>query len=154
MANQSNIFSGPRGKHIAPAGTVVGHTHAPSREIEHGQTQGLGMARAGGKPKASGDIPIHGGMTRTSGTNSGAPVTATLGTAEATAAEANVLSPSRVGKKFPAPRPAHGQGSRPLRATYDPTLGDAIMAEAHAAGGSDHFDRSVGRLPGAVSEEK
>lgn len=151
--DKTNLFAGPRGKHVAASGTVVGHAHSPSRDLEHAQSQDRGLARAGGKPKAHGDVPVHGGMHRTTGTNLGAPTTVTLGDAAATAAEANVLAPTQPGKRFPAPRPAHGQGTRPNRATYDPQLGDAIMAQAHGAGGSDHFDQTIGRLPPATCEE-
>jgi hypothetical protein len=45
MANEKNLFAGPRGKHVAPAGTVIGHSHSPARDLEHAQSQERGLAR-------------------------------------------------------------------------------------------------------------
>lgn len=151
MANGKNLFAGPRGKHVAPAGTVIGHEHAPSREIERAQSQERGLARAGGRPKASGHVPVHGGMHRTTGTSLGAPVTSMLSVPNASSA--NVLAPTHAGKRFPAPRPAFGTPPRSQRATYDPELGARILAEALADTADHAHEVGRARLPDAVSEK-
>jgi hypothetical protein len=145
MANEKNLFAGPRGKHVAAAGTVVAHSHSPAREIEHGQTQGLGLARAGGRPKATGHVPVHPASHRVTGTTLGASKIETLSSIP-DASNPNVLDPTKT-KRYPAPAIAWGNRSRGSVA-HDPNLGEAILREA--LGGSDDFARGhIGHLPGA-----
>jgi hypothetical protein len=140
MANGKNLFAGPRGKHVAAAGTVISHEHSPAREIEHAQSQGLGLARAGGRAKATGHVPTHAGMTQTRGTHLGAPVTTTL-EAIPDAVNPNRYTPQQTGKRFPAPAVTWGNRSRGPT-PHDPNLGEAILREAH----SDRADFARGHV--------
>jgi hypothetical protein len=145
MANERNLFAGPRGKHVAAAGTVVSHSHSPAREIEHARTQSLGLARASGRPKATGHVPVHPASHRVTGTTLGAPTIETLSSIS-DASNPNVLDPTKT-KRYPAPAIAFGMRSR--GAPHDPNLGEAILREA--LGSSDDFAKGhVGHLPGAT----
>jgi hypothetical protein len=145
MANERNLFAGPRGKHVAAAGTVVSHSHSPAREIEHRQTQGLGLARASNRPKAHGEVPTHPASHRVSGTNIGAPTITTL-SAIPDASNPAASDPTVTGKRFAAPAVAFGMRSRGSL-KHDPNLGEALLREA-LTDSADFAHPHIGRLKG------
>lgn len=122
MAGNSNLFLGPRGKHVAAPGEVVGHiSHGAGPHIEG--HAGLGLARDGA-PKHVHPVMVHPASHRQQNGK-----TVTLSSIP-DASNPNVSDPTVTGKRFAAPAVAWGNRSR--GAAHDPTLGEAILNEAHS----------------------
>lgn len=88
-----------------------------------------------GAPKRVTQVPVHGGMHRTTGTNIGAPVTAPLSSIP-DASNPLASDPTTVNSKQHAVPVSPGMRSR--TSPHDPALGKAILAEAYARAEPDH----------------
>lgn len=120
-----------------------------SRQIEHGNSQSLDIARRSSRGKAAdGPAPIHKGMASQTRGTLGGP---TQG-APPDASSPLPTDPSRAGKSFPVPGITHGMSSRSDRGHFDPAFAHAVFSEASRA--PDDYARDLHTaLPGAVKED-
>jgi len=145
MAGNSNLFLGPRGKHVAAPKEYVGHNSHGGGDVTTGHTHPGNIARDG-KPKNVHPVMVHAGMTRQQNGK-----TVTLSSIP-DASNPNVADPTKTWKRFAVPAVTFGMRSRPDRGHIVEGLSDRILNEAFGAGGPDH-PADLGKLPNAVTEE-
>jgi len=143
MGKDTSRFQPNRQGHHTPVavhpGMVVSHqSHGNAAAIP---AKGGNLARDAGRGKHVGPVAVHGGMSRTTGTNIGAPSTVTLASIP-DASSPLAADPTRQGKAFvgKAVPSVPGQRSRTTDAPGPGTVAGGVSANHERAKGryADH----------------